>query len=69
MNILFGLFYYVNSLVNKDKKIWPLIIANIIFIVLLVVTIVAWHNGWVEKRDIRINSPTPAVKNVQTERS
>lgn len=55
INVLFGLFYYINSLVNKDKKIVPLIISNLVIIVLLFITIVAWNCGWVEARDDRIH--------------
>ncbi len=55
INVLFGLFYYINSLVNKDKKIVPLIISNLVIIVLLYITIVAWNCGWVEARDDRIH--------------
>lgn len=54
VNILFGLFYYVNSLVNKERKLWPLVISNAIFLVLLCLLFVAWNNGCVEKRHLRI---------------
>lgn len=54
INVLFGLFYYVNSLVNKEKKIFPLIISNIVIIVLLIITFFAWNNGWIENRDKKI---------------
>lgn len=51
INVLFGLFYYINSLVDKDKKISPLIISNVAIILLLGITFIAWNNGLVEKRD------------------
>lgn len=54
MNILFGLFYYINSLVDKNKKIIPLFLSNLIIIILLIVTFIGWSNGWVEKRDNKI---------------
>lgn len=54
INVLFGLFYYVNSLVNKEKKIFPLVISNIVIIVLLIITFFAWNNGWIENRDKKI---------------
>ena len=54
VNVLFGLFYYINTLVNKDKKVLPLIISNIVIIILLIVTVAAWDFGWVESRDDRI---------------
>ena len=63
VNILFGLFYYINSLVNKDRKdILPLIISNVIIVVLLVLTIIAWNCGFVENRNDRISCP----KNIST---
>lgn len=58
VNVLFGLFYYINSLVNKHKKdIVPLIISNAIIVILLVLTIIAWNCGFVENRNDRINRP------------
>jgi len=63
VNVLFGLFYYINSLVNKEKKdIFPLVISNIIFVVLLALTVIAWSFGFVENRNGRINSS----KNIST---
>lgn len=56
VNILFGLFYYVDSLINREKKLWPLVISNAIFLVLLCLLFVAWNSGCVEKRQIRINT-------------
>lgn len=56
INILYGLFYYINSLVNKEKKLYPLVISNIVIVVLLVIIIIAWYLGFVENRNIRINN-------------
>ena len=56
VNVLFGLFYYINSLVNKKKKIIPLIVSNIVIIALLITTGLAWHCGWVENRNKRIEN-------------
>ena len=56
INMLFGLFYYINSLVNKEKKLYPLIISNIVMIVLLIATVAAWNFGLVENRNNRINT-------------
>lgn len=56
MNVLFGLFYYINSLVDKNKRITPLLFSNLIIIILLMVTFIAWNNGWVEKRDNKIRN-------------
>lgn len=55
INVLFGLFYYVNKLVNRENKIEPLIISNVILLLLVAVTVIAWNYGWVETRDIKVN--------------
>lgn len=60
INVLFGLFYYINSLVNKDKKIRPLIISNAVIIILLIITFFAWTNGWIENRDKKIEQQRTA---------
>lgn len=63
INILFGLFYYINLLVNKNNKLFPLILSNGVIIVLLIGTIIAWSCGWVENRNKRIEiSPTRATE-------
>ena len=58
INILFGLFYYVDRLVNglqeNRNKIKPLLISNVVLCVLMIATISAWNYGWVEERDTRI---------------
>lgn len=54
INTLFGLFHYVNKLVNKEQIIRPLVISNIIIIVLIGITVFAWSYGWVESRNARI---------------
>lgn len=56
INVLFGLFYYMNFLVNKDRKVFPLIISNGVVVFLLLLTAVAWNFGWVEARDERIST-------------
>lgn len=54
LNMLFGLLYYLNTLVNKAKKLFPIITSNIIIFILIVVTILFWNYGFVEKRNSRI---------------
>lgn len=54
LNILFALFYYIDKLVNKRKNVKPMIVTNIIIIVFMLVTIVAWLWGFVEFRNGRI---------------
>lgn len=55
-NILFGLFYYIDRLVNQreNQRIKPLWLTNAIFIFLLIVTLIAWSMGVVETRNNRI---------------
>ena len=57
INILFGLFYYVDKLVNGEsgKRLAPLIVSNVVIIALLAVISVAWWYGCVEKRNDRID--------------
>lgn len=57
INILYGLFYYVDRLVNNndERKITPLLISNIVFVMLMVATVCAWCGGWVEVRNDRID--------------
>lgn len=55
INILFGLFYYINFLVNDtEKKLFPLIISNTIIVILFIITVIAWNCGWVENRNKKI---------------
>ena len=61
INVLFGLFYYINLLVNKNKRLLPLIVSNVVILILLLGTIVAWNCGMVEKRAKRI---TTQVENI-----
>lgn len=55
-NILFGLFFYINRIVNKETKIYPLLLSNIIFVLLIMFTILAWNCGLVEGRNERIHN-------------
>lgn len=55
INVLFGLFYYINFLVGKGGKLFPLILSNIVLIILLIMTVLAWNFGWVENRNDRID--------------
>lgn len=66
INILFGLFYYVDRLVNglqeNGKKLKPLLFSNIVLCILLIVTICAWCYGLVEKRDVRIREENKGIE-------
>lgn len=70
INVLFGLFYYVDRLVNgmqkNRKKLKPLLFSNVILCVLLSITIIAWYYGWVEKGDIRIKENTKTEQMIET---
>lgn len=54
VNILFGLFYYINKLTNKEAYYRPLIISNVILLVLISVVTIGWYCGVVENRNERI---------------
>ena len=66
INILFGLFYYVDRLVNglqeNRKKLKPLLFSNIVLCILLIATICAWCYGLVEKRDVRIRAENKGIE-------
>lgn len=53
VNIIYVLFYYIDRLVRKKDEVTikPLIIINAIIIGLLLLTVVAWSVGIVEKRN------------------
>lgn len=57
INILYGLFYYVDRLVRRhdEQKMKPLIIANVIIIVMIAITVFAWNFAWVEKRNEKVD--------------
>ncbi|MCD7957026.1 MAG: hypothetical protein LUG93_15020 [Lachnospiraceae bacterium] len=54
VNILFGLFYYINKIVCKEEKLKPLVISNAVIFILIVVVILAWGFGVIEQREKRI---------------
>lgn len=58
INIIFGLFYYIDCLVNGNerKKIRPLIISNIVMVSLLLLTVLAWIVGLVEYRNDKVRN-------------
>ena len=45
----------------RKTRIWPMIISNIVFIVLLGVTVLSWNFGWVESRNSRIQDSENSV--------
>lgn len=66
INVLFGLFYYIDRLVNKSPSIKPLIISNIIIAVFLSLIIAAWNIGLVESRDQRIHNISTNTSAIET---
>ena len=52
---------FIILLVNKNKRLLPLIVSNVVILILLLGTIVAWNCGMVEKRAKRI---TTQVENI-----
>lgn len=69
INVIFAVFYYINKFMLKKAKIWPMIISNFIFIVLLGITVLAWNFGWVESRDSRIYDSEKSVVTEEIERN
>lgn len=54
VNILFGLFFYINKIVFREEKIRPLIVSNAILLVLIILTVLLWNLGWIESRNRRV---------------
>ena len=65
--LLNGLFFYVDRLVNKktEQKVAPLWIANVIFLILIVTTIIGWYAGVAEKRNVRIENSVTEIENIE----
>ena len=58
INILFGLFYYINHLVrdeNKRASAIPLLISNGVFFIIMGMTVCFWYVGEIEGRNIKIS--------------
>ena len=69
LNIIFALFYYIGTLTGKEGKVKPIFIANIVFIIIMLLTILAWDSGAIEKRNKRyenISSGNETVATTQT---
>lgn len=70
INVLFGLFYYVDRLVNglqeNGKKLKPLLFSNVILCLLLSVVVIAWYYGWVEQRDTKIKENSKTEQMIET---
>ena len=64
VNLLYGLFYYIGQLVNKnaENNLKPLWIVNLVFLLILIAIIFAWYCGFVEKRNTRINENGTSIQ-------
>lgn len=51
VNILHALFYYTNKIVNKEERLRPLAISNLVMVALILITVLSWWFGVVEKRN------------------
>lgn len=56
VNVIFGLFYYIDRLVNKKPSLKPLIISNVAIALLMIATFAFWCLGIVENRNQRIDN-------------
>lgn len=55
INILFGLFFYINKIVSKEEQILPLIISNVVILILIILTVLSWYFGCIEKRNEKVD--------------
>ena len=64
VNLLYGLFYYIGQLVNKnaENNLKPLWIVNLVFLLIIIAIIFAWYCGFVEKRNTRINENGTSIQ-------
>ena len=51
VNILQGLFYYTNKIVNKEERLRPIYVSNAVVILFIIVIVLAWWFGVVEYRN------------------
>lgn len=65
INVLYSLFFYIDRIVNDntDPKIFPIIIANIILVAVMLATFFAWTSGAVEQRNAKIEQSESYVVN------
>lgn len=60
-NVLFGLFHFIQRIVGTEGtekgNNMLAIIVNMIFLLLIGLTILAWNKGWIEKRDQNVFYP------------
>ena len=69
VNILFGLYYYVNKIVSNGERLKPLVISNFIILILMLLTILGWWKGVVEMRNKNLHVPVSTTSIVECTRS
>lgn len=64
VNILFGLFYYIDRLVHRESnsQLKPLLVSNGVIVVLLVILLALWSCGTVELRNEHIYKKLSDIK-------
>lgn len=66
VNVLFGLFYYINSIVKQNTSLKPLIISNAVIFLLMLIFFIGWNSGISEKRDLRIKKEIAVTSSAVT---
>lgn len=66
VNVLFGLFYYINSIVKQNTSLKPLIISNAVIFLLMLIFFIGWNFGISEKRDLRIKKEIAVTSSAVT---
>lgn len=51
INILYALFYFINRIIHNstEKRMGPIVIPNVVILGLLVVLVIVWNSGVIEK--------------------
>ena len=67
LNILFGLFFYLEKLIyNKNGSYKPVLIANGVILIILFAICICWYTGFVENRNAKIESEVSETLTVTT---
>lgn len=64
LNLFFGLFHYIRDILGLQDRYKAMIILNTLFISMMAITFVLWHNGAIESRNERVQ---PQVAQESTE--
>ena len=55
-NVVFGLFYFLGSIIKEKASIKPLVLSNSIILAILIFTLLAWSDGLIEKRNLKVTN-------------